>query len=53
MKSIIINGVEYCKYETHGSIIYLNCDEKMEEAMVRVISIIENRGFTTVAYLNI
>lgn len=63
MKSVVINGIEYCKYEIEGDVVYLNISKKLgiskqtemelEEMLAKLIGMLEKTTVRRIAYLNI
>ncbi len=55
MKTITINGIEYCKYQIDNDIIFLNCGKysKEEAVLICIIQMVEQKLFKGAAYLNL
>ena len=61
MKELIINGIEYAKYEMDGDKIYLKMINRIgegspidsENALIQIIQLVEKRRFKLVGYLNV
>lgn len=60
-KTLIINGVEYAKYQSGGDILYLKVlknigkldERESEDIYANVISVLESKRFKRLSFLNI